>query len=64
MALLCRNQLVGARRYGRFGRYVRPAPPPDTERQALYKEAGFDTVNEERKCSTHSSTSVFDHVLT
>jgi pentatricopeptide repeat protein len=41
------NQLVGAKTYGKLGRYVRPAPPPDTERQALYKEAGFDVVNEE-----------------
>ena len=43
------NQLVGAKRYGQLGRYVRPEPPPDTERQALYKDAGFDMVNEECK---------------
>lgn len=41
--------MVGARYYGKFGRYVRPDPPPDSERQKLYKEAGFDVVNEERK---------------
>ena len=38
--------MVGAKAHGMMGRYVAPNPLPDTPSQALYKEAGFDTVNE------------------
>jgi hypothetical protein len=38
--------MVGAHSYGMLGRWVRPPDAPDSERQKLYKDVGFDTVNE------------------
>jgi hypothetical protein len=38
--------MVGAKAYGMLGRYVRPKDAPDNERQALYKNVGFDKVTE------------------
>ena len=40
-------QMVGAKAYGKLGRWARQPDPPDTSTQRLYKQVGFHKINEQ-----------------